>query len=133
MRRATCYNMFSMHLSNSNEWMSASEDEGQLSVDVYRDQDALIIRSLVAGVAPDDLDISISSDLLTIRGTREHDKKMSSDNVFYQECYWGSFSRSIVLPFHVAADAAEAKIKNGLLEIRIPIKQDGRQVKVKWA
>ena len=113
------------------EWLSTQE-EGQLSIDVFRDGDMLVIRSLVAGVAPDDLDVSISSDLLTIRGKREHEKKVSSDDWFYSECYWGSFSRSIVLPCHVAADSAEAQLKNGVLEIRIPIRVQGRQVKVKW-
>ncbi|MFA6100349.1 MAG: Hsp20/alpha crystallin family protein [Patescibacteria group bacterium] len=117
--------------TNPQDWMT-SQEEGQLSVDVFRDKDMLVIRSLVAGVAPDDLDVSISSDLLTIRGKREQEKKSSSDDCYYQECYWGAFSRSIVLPYHVAADSAEAQLKNGVLEIRIPIQSDGRQVKVKW-
>jgi len=107
-------------------------EEGQLSVDIYREGDMLVIRSLVAGVAPDDLDVSISSDLLTIRGKRERSGNADSDDVYYQECYWGAFSRSIVLPCHVAADSAEAQLKNGLLEVRIPIQSEGKQVKVKW-
>jgi HSP20 family protein len=113
-----------------SDW--ATPEEGQLSVDIFRDGDMLVIRSLVAGVAPDDLDVSISSDLLTIRGKREHGKQVTAEDWFYRECYWGSFSRSIVLPCHVASDSAEAQLKNGLLEIRIPIRSDGRQVKVKW-
>lgn len=120
-----------MYQDLHSDWMS-SEEEGQLSIDVFRDGDMLVIRSLVAGVAPDDLDVSISSDLLTIKGKRKNEKKVGSDDWFYQECYWGSFSRSIVLPCHVSADHAEAQLKNGLLEVRIPIRSDGRQVKVKW-
>lgn len=119
-----------MNQMQPTDWKVA--EEGQLSIDIFRDGDMLIIRSLVAGVAPDDLDVSISSDLLTIRGKREHGREASVEDWFYRECYWGSFSRSIVLPCHVAADAAEAQLKNGLLEIRIPIRTDGRQVKVKW-
>jgi HSP20 family protein len=117
--------------SLQSEWLGQPE-EGQLSVDVFRDHDMLVIRCLVAGVAPDDLDVSISSDLLTIRGKREHEKKVASDDWFYKECFWGSFSRSIVLPCHVAADSTEAQLKNGVLEIRLPIRTDGKQVKVKW-
>ena len=120
-----------MRQNTSSDWMSSME-EGQLSVDVYREGDALIIKALVAGVDPDDLDIAVNGDLLTIRGKRHMDHQESADDWFYQECYWGSFSRSIVLPYHVAADATEARIKNGLLEIRIPVRKDGKQVKVKW-
>ncbi len=114
-----------------SDWMPQTE-EGQLSVDVYREGDMLIIRSLVAGTEPDDIDISVHGDLLTIRGKREHKKSEQIDDWFYQECYWGSFSRSIVLPYHVASDATEAKIKNGILEVRIPIRKEGKQVKVRW-
>lgn len=118
-------------MNQMSDWMSGSE-EGQLSVDVYREGDNLVIRSLVAGVKPDDLDISVHGDLLTIRGKREHQNKEMADDWFFEECYWGGFSRSIVLPYHVASDATEAKLKNGILEIRIPIRQDGKQVKVQW-
>lgn len=113
------------------DWMNAQE-EGQLAIDVVREGDMLVIRSLIAGVAPDDVDVSISSDLLTIRGKREAQKKLAAEDCFYQECYWGAFSRSIVLPYHVAADSAQAQLKNGLLEVRIPIQAEGRQIKVKW-
>lgn len=120
-----------MHQDLQSDWMM-SQEEGQLSVDVFRDKDMLVIRSLVAGVAPDDLDVSLSSDLLTIRGRRENEGRVAGDDYYYQECYWGAFSRSIVLPYHVAADSVEAQLKNGVLEIRIPIQSDGKQVKVKW-
>lgn len=113
------------------DWFSPS-DEGQLSVDVFRDGGELVIRSLVAGVNPTDLDISVHGDLLTIRGTREQTKNVSSDDSFYRECYWGSFSRSIVLPHEVAPDSAKATLKNGVLEIRLAIHEHGKKVKVKW-
>lgn len=114
----------------NSDWMTS--EDAQLSVDVFRDGDMLVIRSFVAGVNPDDIDISIHGDLLTIRGKRVYEGERTSEDWFYQECYWGSFSRSIVLPYHVAADATEAQIKNGILEIRIPIRADGKQVNVKW-
>ncbi|MFZ6015709.1 MAG: Hsp20/alpha crystallin family protein [Patescibacteria group bacterium] len=120
-----------MSSTNLTDWFTQTE-EGQLSVDVFREGDVLVIRSFVAGVEPENLDIAVNGDLLTIRGRRQENKQKSEDDVFYQECYWGSFSRSIILPYHVAADATEAQIKNGILEIRIPIRKDGKQVKVKW-
>lgn len=116
----------------TNDWLS-NADEGQLSVDVYREGDMLVIRSLVAGVKPDDLDVTIHGDLLTIRGRRSEDRETGEGDWFYRECYWGSFSRSVVLPYHVATDAAQAQLQNGVLEVHIPIRKDGNSVKVKWA
>ena len=108
-----------------------SMDEGQLSLDVLRDGDALVIRSTVAGVKPEDLDIAIHGDLLTIRGKREAGSDTTDDQWFYRECYWGAFSRSIVLPYEVASDLAEASLKNGVLEIRMPIREHGKKVQVR--
>ena len=121
-----------MASSLQNDWMSSSSEEGQLSVDVFREGDMLVIRCLVAGVSPDDLDVSVHGDLLTIRGRRHSDSENRASDWYYQECYWGSFSRSIVLPYQVASDMTEAQLKNGILEVRIPIRADGKQVKVKW-
>ncbi len=121
-----------MSIPVNGDWLS-NVDEGQLSVDVFRDGDMLVVRSLVAGVKPDDLDVSIHGDLLTIRGRRSDVSEENSQDWFYRECYWGSFSRSVVLPFHVATDAAQAQLQNGVLEVRVPIRKDGNSVKVKWA
>lgn len=107
-------------------------DEGQLSLDVFRDGESLVIRSTVAGTLPKDLDVSIHGDLLTIRGKREHSTEVDEDRWFYRECYWGSFSRSIVLPFEVASDLASASLKNGILEIHIPIREHGKKLAVTW-
>ncbi len=109
-----------------------SVDEGQLSLDVFRDQEHLVVRSTISGVKPEDLDISINGDLLTIRGKREGEQNVSEEDWFYKECYWGAFSRSIVLPYEVASDLAKANIKNGILEIRIPIREHGKKLKVDW-
>ncbi|PIT98205.1 MAG: hypothetical protein COT71_01915 [Candidatus Andersenbacteria bacterium CG10_big_fil_rev_8_21_14_0_10_54_11] len=96
------------------------EQEGQLTVDVFQDEENVIIQSTIAGVAPEDLDVSITNDMVTIRGQRRRALAVNPEDYFYQECYWGSFSRSIILPVEIDADAAEAKIKNGVLTIRIP-------------
>ncbi len=96
------------------------EQEGQLTVDVFQDDTNIVIQSTIAGVAPEDLDVSITNDMVTIRGERRRMYDIDPQNYFYQECYWGTFSRSIILPVEIDADRAEAKIKNGILTIRIP-------------
>jgi HSP20 family protein len=117
--------------SRMAEWSSPLE-EGQLSVDVFRDKNDLVIRSTIAGTKPEDIDVSVHGDLLTIRGKRETDREVKEDDWYYRECYWGAFSRSVVLPYEVLADKAEASLKNGVLEIRIPIQEAAeRNIRVK--
>ncbi len=117
--------------ASSSDW-NAPLDEGQLSVDVFRQGEVLVIRSTVAGADPDNLDISFHGDLLTIRGKRESEHEIDEENWFYRECYWGTFSRSVVLPYDVSPEKAEASLKNGVLEIRIPIATAGQKsIKVK--
>jgi HSP20 family protein len=117
--------------SRMTEWSSPLE-EGQLSVDVFRDKNDLVIRSTIAGTKPEDIDVSVHGDLLTIRGKRETDREVKEDDWYYRECYWGAFSRSVVLPYEVLADKAEASLKNGVLEIRIPIQEAAeRNIRVK--
>jgi len=98
----------------------SEEQEGQLTVDVFQDDQNIVIQSTVAGVSPDDLDVSITNDMVTVRGERRRMYDIDPQDYFYQECYWGTFSRSIILPVEIDADRAEAKIKNGILTIRIP-------------
>ena len=97
-----------------------ASDEGQLMVDVYQTPDEIIIKSIVSGVKPDDLDVSITQEMVTLRGKRERDHHIADDNYFYQELYWGAFSRSIMLPQEIDVEASEATLKNGLLTIRLP-------------
>jgi HSP20 family protein len=100
--------------------VSAEEQEGQLTVDVYQTPEAIVIKSTIAGVRPEDLDVSITNDMVTIRGTRRHDEEVREEDYFYRECYWGSFSRSIILPVDIVAEKADASLKDGILTIRIP-------------
>lgn len=97
-----------------------ASDEGQLLIDMYQTPDEIVLQSVVSGVRPDDLDVTITQDMVTIRGKREKSHQVTSDHYFYQELYWGSFSRSVLLPQEVDAEAAEATLKNGLLVIRLP-------------
>lgn len=99
---------------------SGDEQEGQLTVDVYQTPDAIVIKSTIAGVKPEDLDVSITNDMVTIRGSRRHDEETQEEDYFYRECYWGSFSRSIILPVDIVAEKADASLKDGILTIRVP-------------
>jgi HSP20 family protein len=94
--------------------------EGQLTVDVYQTQDDLVIQSAIAGVKSEDLDISIEADSVLIRGRRVEPPEGEKKNYFYQECFWGPFSRQIILPEETDPGRATAEIKEGVLTIRIP-------------
>lgn len=103
------------------------EGEGQLMADVYQTPDEIVMQSIVAGLKPEELDVSITRDMVTIKGRREKHREVSDDRYFHQELYWGSFSRAIMLPQEIDVEAAEASIKNGLLTIRLP-KLDKKRV-----
>lgn len=93
--------------------------EGQLTVDVYQTNSEIIIQTMTAGVRPDDLNISITPEKVIISGKREAPRGIATDDYFYKELYWGSFSRTIILPQQVVAEEAEAMEKHGLLIIRL--------------
>jgi HSP20 family protein len=104
------------------------DGEGQLTIDVYQTENDIVIKSTIAGVKPEDLDVSINNDMITIRGQRKQEEEVTQDNYYYQECYWGGFSRSVILPVDVLADKVEASMKNGILTIRLP-KADNTKTK----
>lgn len=101
--------------------MENEEDgEGQLTIDVYQTDNDIVIKSTIAGVKPEDLDVSINNDMVTIKGERRNEEEVMEENYYYQECYWGGFSRSVILPVDVISDKSEASMKNGILTIRLP-------------
>ena len=114
------------------DWIGEEvEEEGQLTVDVYQTADDIVIKSIVAGVNPNDLDVSITRDMVTIRGKRDEHKEVSDDNYFHKELYWGSFSRTILLPAEVEVEGAIASEKHGLLIIKLPKIDKETQTKLK--
>lgn len=110
---------------------SEEDVEGQLTVDVFQTADEIVIKSIVAGVRPEDLDVSISRDVVTIRGIREEHKEVSDDNYFHKELYWGSFIRTVLLPAEVEVEESQASEKYGILTIRLPKVDKERQTKLK--
>ena len=106
----------------STNWLGDEEEavEGQLAVDVYQTKDSVVIKAPIAGVEPRNLEVAIAEDVVTIRGERVEDNTIERENYYVQECYWGAFSRSIIMPVSVNADKAEATLKNGVITIAIP-------------
>ncbi len=107
-----------------------ADQEGQLTIDVYQTDTDIVIKSTIAGVKPEDLDIQINNDMVTIRGERRKEDEIREEDYYYQECYWGAFSRSIILPVDVEANKAEALMKNGILTIKLPKAETARARKI---
>jgi len=104
--------------------------EGELTVDVFQSGKDLVIRSAIAGVETEDLDIVIENDLVIIKGERENRVAEEKDDYFFQECYWGRFKREIVLPVEVDSSRADAKMEKGILTIKIPIIERNAKTKI---
>ena len=109
------------------KWMNDAEslksengEEGQLAIDVYQTAKDIVIKSIVGGVKSEELDISINNDMVTIKGVRQNPDEVASEDYYYQECFWGSFSRSVILPTEVDVESAEAAMKEGILTVKLP-------------
>ncbi len=109
----------------ADEWDEEEAVPGQLAVDVYETKDKVVVKARTAGVNKGDLDVSISDNTLSIRGTLSAGNEEDVENYFVQECYWGEFSRSLTLPVSVKEDEVEALLKDGVLTISFKkLKQD---------
>lgn len=107
--------------SSLAEWINynEAETEGQLALDVFQTDKKIIIKSTIAGVKPEDLKISLHHDLLSIHGHRSIKEEVREQDYLYRECYWGSFSRSIILPAEVDGKRVEAELESGVLTITL--------------
>ena len=101
----------------NEEWDEEENLPGQLAVDVYETKERLVVKARTAGVNKNELDVSISDNTLTVRGTLSAGNEDDVENYFLQECYWGEFSRSIALPVPVKEEDIEAVLKDGVLTI----------------
>jgi HSP20 family protein len=113
------------------DWMS--DYEGALNIDMYQTKDNVIIKSTIAGMRPEDIDITVANDMVSIKGERSKEENIPQDDYFYQECYWGSFTRSVIVPVDIDSEHIEADYKDGMLTIIIPkaAKAKTKKVKVK--
>lgn len=118
--------------NTSDEWMGEEEFEGQLAVDVYQTKDSVVVKAPIAGVRSEDIDIAISEDVMTIRGDRKEETIVEKEHYYVQECFWGSFSRSIILPTSTIAEKANATLKDGVLTVEVPkVVQEDKIKKIK--
>lgn len=104
--------------------------EGQLSMDVFQDKKNIYVKAAIAGVKPEDIDIQLNNDLITIKGKRDFKEEVEDEDYYIKECYWGGFSRSIILPVDIKTDQVKAEIDNGLLTITLPKSKRPRHTKI---
>ncbi len=116
--------------SKSDDFFEDTEVPGQLAVDVYQTKDNIYVVAPVPGVSKGDVDLSIVENTLTIRGSRSSNKEVNEGDYFVQECYWGEFSRSIILPVPVKEEGAEAELRDGMLTVRIPKTEQDKVKKI---
>lgn len=116
---------------NDDEDVEMEQGDGELVVDVYQTHSDIVIKTMVPGVRPEDLDITITRDMVTIKGKRETERTVSDSDYFHKELYWGSFSRTIMLPQEIEIESAEAVERHGLLIIKLPKVDKNRQAKVR--
>lgn len=107
-------------MESEEDWLK-DEYEAQLSVDVYQDKKNIFVRSVIGGIEREDLKIEIEEDIVTIRGQRKMEEETPKEYL-HQECYWGKFSRTILLPSEIKPEKAKIKFKNGILTITLPKK-----------
>ena len=105
---------------------------GELAIDVFQTPTEIVIQSPIAGVDQENIDVAIENDMITISGKREKQEVVEEKDYFYQECYWGGFSRTVALPTQeVDIEKAKAEMDNGVLTIRIPRVQKMKSKKLK--
>lgn len=116
-----------------SNWMEEENEEAELAVDVYQTGSDIVIQTMVAGVRPEELEITIARDIVTIAGKREESRTIEEDDYFSKELYWGRFSRTISLPAEVEPEEVDATEKHGLLTIKLQKvdKEKKNSVKVK--
>lgn len=120
-------NFFTPALTEETEF----PEEAQMSVDIFQDEENIYVVTPIAAARPETLSVSIDKDILTIRGERNHDYVTERHNYLYQECYWGKFSRSIILPVPVKTDKVEADFRDGVLKVKLPKAAEAKKVEIK--
>ncbi|PIS05067.1 MAG: hypothetical protein COT81_03155 [Candidatus Buchananbacteria bacterium CG10_big_fil_rev_8_21_14_0_10_42_9] len=115
----------------SRKEMTEEFFSADLLIDLYVKHNNMIVKAAMAGVNPNNLDLAIDDNVLTISGYRENEETEEGGDYYYQECYWGGFSRSVALPYHTDLKKVSADIKDGILTITLPIHKDSKKIPVK--
>ncbi|GAB4563358.1 MAG: Hsp20/alpha crystallin family protein [Anaerolineae bacterium] len=109
-------------LSSTTEW--------GLALDLAEDENEFIVKAAIPGVRPEDLDISIADNVLTIRGELKADEEIKESQYHLRERRYGRFTRSVRLPAPVNADGAQATYEHGVLTLRIPKAEEVRPKRI---
>ncbi len=115
----------------ASTWNEEPAGEGELSLDVYQTSEDIIVRTMIPGVRKDDMDISISRDSITIKGSRKEERIIPDQDYVVRELYWGTFSRTVAFPHEVDIEHAEATENQGMLTIKLPRIDKDRQAKLR--
>jgi len=107
------------------------QPEGELAIDVYQTDKDIVIQAAIAGIRPEDLDVSIENEVVTISGTRKNPNEAEEKQYFHEECFWGPFSRQIFLPQEVDMNRTDATMKDGVFTLRLPKVEREKTKKVK--
>lgn len=107
------------------------DQDGELVVDVFETNADFVVSAAIAGVQIKDIDISLEKDMMIIKGSRCDPHDMADKKYFYQECYWGPFSRKIILPENIDIDKADAQMDKGVLTIKIPKNETKEKIGIK--
>jgi HSP20 family protein len=113
-----------------DEWIEERVENEKMAIDVYQTNQAIIIKSILAGIHPENLKISLHNDLLTIKGSYNKEEIIPEENYLYKECYFGDFSRSIILPYEVDGKKIDASLEDGVLTVILP-KADQTETNIK--
>ena len=105
-----------IQIEEKKKWDSPA---GQLVVDVYETEKEIVVQSAIAGIKTEQIDISLENDILVIKGERENPTKDKDRRYFLKECYWGPFGKEIILPREIDTGRIDAKVKDGILTIRM--------------
>ena len=102
-----------------NETKNWDNPKGQLIVDVYETEKEIVVQSAIAGIKNNEIDVSLEGDILVIKGERQNPSTDEKRKYFLEECYWGPFSKEIILPREIDTGRIDAKIKDGILTVRM--------------
>ena len=104
---------------SGSSWL-APVGEGRLAVDMYETDDAIVVKSAIPGIKAQDLDISVTGEILTIKGETRTGEEIKEGKYLYRERRYGSFCRALTIPVPVMTDKAEATFENGVLTLTLP-------------
>ena len=105
----------------------------QLAIDMYQTDEDVVVKASLPGLKPDEVDISVTGDTVTIKGEHKEEKEVKQEDYLYKERRYGAINRSVTIPVQVQADKAEAVFENGILTLTVPKSEEvkPKQIKVK--